>query len=175
MKFGGTSVGTSAAIGQTVGILAEGRDSGHVQVAVVSAMGGVTNMLLAEAASAAGGDRDAAGRLCDGLRERHFAAIDELVGPGERGERTRAAIEELCQRCGRLLESVYVLRDLSTRSSDLIVSFGERMSSVVVAAALEARGVPAVNIDSDRVIVTDDSFGAANPLLDETRAQADAV
>jgi aspartate kinase len=175
MKFGGTSVGTAAAIGQTVEILAGGREGAVAQVAVVSAMGGVTNMLLAEAASAAGGDREAAARLAVQLRERHFAAIDELVGSGERNERSRAAIDELCQRCERLLESIYVLRDLSMRSSDLIVSFGERMSSVVVAAALEARGVPATNVDSDRVIVTDDNFGAANPLLDETRVQAEDV
>ena len=175
MKFGGTSVGTAAAIGRTVGILAEGRDAGIAQVAVVSAMGGVTNMLLNEATSAAGGDREAPARLREGMRERHFAAIDELVGSEERRQVSRAAIDDLCERCGRLIESVHVLRDLSTRSSDLIVSFGERMSSVVVAAALEEHGVPSVNVDSDRVIVTDDSFGGANPLLEQTRERAAQV
>jgi aspartate kinase len=74
-----------------------------------------------------------------------------------------------------LIESIHVLRDLSTRSSDLIVSFGERMSSVVVSAALEEHGVPSVNVDSDRVIVTDDSFGSANPLLEQTRERAHQV
>ncbi|HEX3724046.1 MAG TPA: aspartate kinase, partial [Nitrolancea sp.] len=175
MKFGGTSVGTAAAIGRTVEILVEGRDAGVAQVAVVSAMGGVTNLLLAEAESAAQGDRESATRLREGLRQRHFAAIDELVKSEETRQRSRAAIDDLSERCGRLLESVHVLRDLSTRSSDLIVSFGERMSSVIVAAALEQRGVRSANVDSDRVIVTDDSFGSANPLLEPTRAQAAKV
>src|SRR6185437_10973730 len=146
MKFGGTSVGTVAAIRQTVEILVEGRDAGLAQVAVVSAMGGVTNMLLAEATAAAAGDREAATRLREGLRERHFSAIAELVATPDRQQRARVAIDDLCERCGRLIESVHVLRDLSTRSSDLIVSFGERMSSVVVAATLDEHGVPSINV-----------------------------
>ncbi len=175
MKFGGTSVGTPAAIDQTVGVLARQRACGDSLVAVVSALSGVTNLLLDSAASASSGQRDAASRLRQGLRDRHLETIDELIKDPARRERVTATVEDLIERCGRLIESVQVLRDLSPRSSDLIVSFGERMSSVVVAAVLEDRGIPAANVDADQVIVTDDVFGAASPLLEQTRAKAGEV
>ena len=175
MKFGGTSVGSPAAIAQTVDVLAGRRAAGDSLVAVVSALSGVTNLLLDSAAAASSGQRDAASLLRQGLRDRHLATINELITEPERCERVTQTVEDLIERCGRLVESVQVLRDLSPRSSDLIVSFGERMSSVVVAATLEERGIPSVNVDADQVIVTDDLFGAASPLLAETRLKATEV
>jgi aspartokinase/homoserine dehydrogenase 1 len=172
MKFGGTSVGSAGAIDQTVGILARQRADGDSLVAVVSALSGVTNLLLESAAAAASGRRDAAGALRDGLRARHGEVIEELIREPERRACVQATIDDLIERCGRLIESVHVLRDLSPRSSDLIVSFGERMSSAVVAKVLEERGIAATNVDSDQVIVTDDQFGSASPLLDQTRERA---
>lgn len=175
MKFGGTSVGTAEAIGHTVRILERQRGAGDTLVAVVSALGGITNVLLDSATAAASGQRDAATALRLGLRERHRSVINELIHEPSRRERVQSTIEDLIERCGRLVESVHVLRDLSPRSSDLIVSFGERMSSAVVAAALEERGIPATNIDADQVIVTDDVFGNASPLLDRTRERAGEI
>ncbi len=175
MKFGGTSVGTAEAIDQTAGILARQRSDGDSLVAVVSALSGVTNLLLDSASAAASGQRGAANELRQALRERHGAVIAALIVNPERRERVQTTIEDLIERCGRLIESVHVLRDLSARSSDLIVSFGERMSSVVVSAVLEERGIQSTNVDSDQVIVTDDVFGAASPLLDQTRQRASEV
>lgn len=175
MKFGGTSVGTAAAIRQTAGVLERQRNAGDSLVAVVSALNGVTNLLLDSASSAAAGSRDAANKLRAELRERHFTIIDELFCDPARRQRVRATIEELIERCGRMIESVHVLRDLSPRSSDLIVSFGERMSSVIVAGVLEERHVAAVNVDADQVIVTDDAFGSASPMLNQTRERATEV
>ncbi|HET9017793.1 MAG TPA: aspartate kinase [Thermomicrobiaceae bacterium] len=172
MKFGGTSVGTPAAIDQTAAILAGAARGGEPLVATVSAMSGVTNRLLEAAADAA------AGRLTNGsplrreLEERHRAVVDELIGAPERREGVATEVRELAERCARLIESVAVLGDLSPRVQDWIVSFGERMSSRVVAGVLVDRGVPAVAVDADRVIVTDDVFGGASPLLDETREAA---
>ncbi len=175
MKFGGTSVGSAAAIDQTVQILIRQRAAGDSVVAVVSALSGVTNMLLESASAAATGRRDVALELRQTLRERHFAVVDELIADQNRAMSVRAVIDDLVERCGRLIESVHVLRDLSPRSSDLIVSFGERMSSVVVSAVLEERSTPARNVDSDQVIVTDDIFGNASPFLDQTRERAAEV
>ena len=175
MKFGGTSVGTAEAIGQTVGILEQRRSEGDRLVVVVSALSGVTNLLLESATAAAAGQRDAADALRQGLRDRHLSMINEVVHEPQRRALITSTIEDLIERCGRLIESVHVLHDLSARSSDLIVSFGERMSSAVVATALAERGIDATNVDSDSIIVTDDVFGNASPLLDRTRERAAEV
>lgn len=174
MKFGGTSVGNAGAIDQTVRILSEAyRNDGQV-LAVVSAMSGVTNLLIASAQAAAEGDEQAAIQLQRELLERHQAAAAELVSSA-RQEALLAHFNELITRCTRLVESVHVLRDLSPRAQDWILSFGERLSTVLIAAVLEERGIPAVAVESDRIIVTDDHFGNATPLLEETRARAEAV
>jgi len=172
MKFGGTSVGNAIAIDQTARILAEAYRAGDPIVAVVSAMSGVTTQLLAAAAAAAAGDEGACDSLKRDLLDRHLAVIAELVHDPARRESVATKLEELASRCARLVESVQILRDLSPRAQDWIASFGERMSSVLVAAVLEDRGIPAVTVDSDRVIVTDDAFGSAAPLLDQTRMRA---
>jgi aspartate kinase len=172
MKFGGTSVGNADAIDQTARILAEAYRSGDPVVAVVSAMSGVTNQLLAAAAAAAAGDATPCDALKRALLERHLAVIGELVRDPARRTHVATTLDELASRCARLVESVHILGDLSPRAQDWIVSFGERMSSVVVAAVLDDRGIPAVAVESDRVIVTDDTFGSASPLLDQTRARA---
>jgi aspartate kinase len=175
MKFGGTSVGSSEAIAQTARLLADGRRSGDRIVGVVSAMSGVTNTLLDAASTAACGAADPGAELARSLFERHGALIQELVDTPERRARTHAAVRNLAERCGRLIESVFVLRDLSPRVRDLIVSYGERLSAVVVAAVVEELGVSATAVDSDRVIVTDDVFGNATPLLDRTAEYAHEV
>ncbi len=172
MKFGGTSVGNAEAIAQTARILTEAYRSGGPVVAVVSAMSGVTNQLLASAAAAAAGESDASGELKQELLDRHLAVVAELVHDPERRLHVSATLEALAARCARLVESVHILGDLSPRAQDWIVSFGERMSCAVVASVLEDRGIPAVAVESDRVIVTDDAFGNASPLLDQTRARA---
>ncbi len=175
MKFGGTSVGNAAAIDRTVCILHDAYRSDGRLLAVVSAMSGVTNQLIATAQAAAEGDEHAATQLQQELVARHEAVAAELILTPERRQATTIRLADLSARCARLIESVHVLRDLSPRALDWIVSFGERLSAVLVAAVLEERGIPAVAIDSDRIIVTDDHFGSANPLLEETRSRAEAV
>lgn len=175
MKFGGTSVGTSAAIDRTASILASAqRETGPV-VAVVSAMSGVTNRLLEAAAGAAEGRAIDSSDLRWSLAERHLAVIADLIeDPGRRGE-VSAMITALAERCAVLIQSVSVLGDLSPRVNDWIVSFGERMSARLLAAVLTDRGVSSEAVDSDRLIATDGVFGGASPLLDRTREQTQAV
>src|SRR5690606_22030759 len=95
--------------------------------------------------------------------------------PGERRRETEARLATLADEASRLLYSVSVLRELSPRASDRIVTFGERMSSVLVAAVLNERGIAAEAVNADRLIVTDSVFGNAAPLLDKTTEKATAV
>ncbi|HET7035303.1 MAG TPA: aspartate kinase [Thermomicrobiaceae bacterium] len=172
MKFGGTSVGSAAAIAQTVAILAAAE--GPV-VGVVSALSGVTNELLAAAEAAASGDAARGAELREALLGRHLPALAELVQDPARRLAAAEAIAAHVERCGRLVDSVAVLRDLSARVQDSIVAFGERLSSLVVAAALEDRGTPAAAIDAERLILTDGVFGGASPLPCETRQRTQAT
>lgn len=172
MKFGGTSVGTGPAMSQTAAILASAYRDGWPVIAVISAMAGITNLLQESAIAAACGDGTASSRLSRELLDRHLAVIDEVIGNTGQREAAGMAIRELVERCVRLVESVHVLGDLSPRGSDWIVSFGERMSVIILAGALVEQGIAAEPVNSDRVIVTDEVFGSAEPLLDKTRERA---
>lgn len=171
MKFGGTSVGNATAIGQTADILAE-HSRNDIVVGIVSAMSGITNTLLATAEAAASGDSETVDTARAVLLAPHRAALLELVSPGELRRETEATLATLVDEASRLLYSIYVLRELSPRAKDRLVSFGERLSSVVVSAALVERGVKSVPVPADRLIVTDSRFGSAAPLLDPTRVKA---
>jgi bifunctional aspartokinase / homoserine dehydrogenase 1 len=177
MKFGGTSVGTADAIRQTASILVRAfeDDPADPPVAVVSAMGGVTNLLLEHAGAAAAGDSDAGTRLRQKLLERHLTALHDLILDESARSISLGEIEQQVDRCVQLIESVAVLRDLSPRAQDWIVSFGERLSSILVAATVESLGVRSRPVSSDSYLVTDGVFGGASPLMDESRRKAQEV
>lgn len=171
MKFGGTSVGSAEAIAGAARILAAEQQRGPV-VAVVSAMSGMTNTLLDAAEAAVQGDSETVETARAMLLAPHRTAINKLLPSGERRRQVSATIGTLVDEAARLLYSIYVLRELSPRARDRLVSFGERMSSVLVAAHLEECGTPARAVNADKVIVTDSVFGSAAPLLELTRERA---
>jgi bifunctional aspartokinase / homoserine dehydrogenase 1 len=177
MKFGGTSVGTPDAIRQTARIMAKAyhEDPDHPPVAVVSAMGGVTNLLLECSRCAAKGDHEAGLLLRQKLLDRHLAALHKLVPDESARSAPLARIEHQVDRCVQLIDSVAVLHDLSPRAEDWIVSFGERLSSILVAAAIEVQRVKSEPVESDAFLVTDGVFGGASPLMDESRRRAQEV
>ena len=101
MKFGGTSVGDAVCIGRAAEILASASCGGSV-VAVVSAMSGVTNKLIASASRAESGDRDAGQTLADTLREQHETALDALVHSGERRDSISRKISDVLAEAQRI-------------------------------------------------------------------------
>ena len=153
IKFGGTSVGGGAEFNRAASIAAEAARKGPVAV-VVSAMSGVTNLLLAHAAKAPGGDE--VDELKDALAERHLRAIGEAVAPDRRAraeERVLALLDELARVIRRPAES------LKRRRAEIAV-FGERLSSEVLAGAIAKGGVPAEVVPADP-IATDRRFDEA--------------
>jgi len=153
LKFGGTSVEDAAACARVAGIV---RAHGRARpVVVVSALAGVTDALL-------GCAREGALRAFDPHLERHREIAQRLLGPEARGtflgelERARGELAALVERVGR--EPA-----LRARLQDEIVSYGERLSAPLVAAALAAAGLPARHVDARRCIVTDETPGRATP------------
>ena len=166
MKFGGTSVGDAEAIGRLVRHVSAARERGNV-VVVVSALSTVTDRLLKLAAAAAAGDEDAIRTGVIDLQERHANVARQVTAQAD------ALIELLMQELAELrnlLHAVATLKDASPRTRDAIAAFGEILSSRIVESGLRASSLPASWVDPRRVLVTNDSFGCAVPLLDETAA-----
>jgi len=171
-KFGGTSVADPAAVRRLIEIVrtARARD-GRGPAVVVSAMSGVTDLLLG-IASAAGSSSGMSGALerIEQLRERHLAMARDLVPEPERD----ALLDEINTTLNQLaavVQALAVLREVSPRTLDVIAAMGELLSSRVVAAALTAAGIPAEWVDARRAIVTTADHMRATPLAAET-AQA---
>jgi aspartate kinase len=165
MKFGGTSVESAAAIQRVAAIVRDRLE--RRPVVVVSAMGKTTNKLLAIAAEAVAGNRTQALELLSALVEFHLREGRQLVSDDRRADLDRT-IGGLCQELEELIKGVSVLGELTPRASDAIASYGERLSSEIVALAFESTGIPAVHLDARDLIVTDNRHTQAAPLLPQT-------
>ena len=165
MKFGGTSVEDAKAINRLAEIV-KGR-SGHKPVVVVSAMAKVTDALVAMSNAAANGALSDALKQLRQLRQRHFKVLDDLVS-GKRETEGRAEIQQQFENLQDVLRGIASLGELSPRTTDNVLSYGEVLSSRIVAAALAARGLNAVHVDSRKVIVTDNNFTRAVPQEETT-------
>ena len=168
MKFGGTSVEDSTAIDRIAGIV-KARLAERPLV-VVSAMSKVTDGLLAMAAAAGKGDIDKAVELCHRVRERHFTTAGELLHTGLFTE-VHARLQTEFESLEHLLRGIAAVGELTPRTSDYVVSFGEQLSSIVVTAAFTARGLPAVLLDARTVIITDSQHGKAIPQVEEINSK----
>ncbi len=166
MKFGGTSVESKEAVERVTGIV-RGCEARR-PIVVVSAMGKTTNKLLQAAHEAAAGRRDQALAIVDELRGNHLTHGLALAGSysAELDRYIRAHFEWLDE----LVRGLSVVGELSARSMDSIASVGERLSSLIVSFAFNAAGVGSKHVDARSVMVTDDRFTHAAPLLDETYA-----
>lgn len=163
MKFGGSSVGSAAAIERVAGIVASRLE--RRPVVVVSALKGTTNQLLEIARSASKGDLLGSLQEVESIRERHLREAAALLGDGPEAEEVESDLGVLCDELAGLVHALSVLRYLTPRSEDAIVSYGEQMSSRLVVAAFRARGIPAELVDAREVIITDDCYTRAVPRL----------
>jgi aspartate kinase len=166
MKFGGTSVQDATAI-ERVAELVRSRQKEN-PVVVVSAFAKVTDQLVLMGQQAASGDADSSLQLLDLLRQRHFETATHLLGQ-DALPAVRSKLDALFDQLGDFLRGLAAVRELSPRSSDNLLSFGELASSEVVAAALAQRGFDSVRVDSRRCLVTDGNYTCARPRYDETR------
>ncbi len=170
MKFGGTSVGSPERIRALADLVAARLD--RTPLVVVSAFSGITDALVRGAHLALA--RDAAcSRVLSSTLERHREAVDALIPPSGERDQLLAYVENVLAELRALYSGVYNLGELTPRSLDAISSIGERLSHAIVAAALRVRGVTAREVDARAVVITDDAFGRARPLPEETSAGVD--
>lgn len=180
-KFGGTSLGSGELFGKVANIIAShhgGADGPKTDrktayaggtAVVVSAMGGATDQLIAGARAAAQG-RDAEYReIKAGLLSRHLEVVDEMLAHSRERFEVGGLLEDRLHELERLYRSIGVLGELTPRGSDAVASFGEQLSSQILAAILRERGIRAQSVSATELIVTDENFGTAVPLMGPTR------
>ncbi len=165
MKFGGTSVESAAAIERVAGIVKSRLELRPI--VVVSAMGKTTNKLLAIANAAIAGRREEYIRQLHDLRDMHSREARLLTPLHKRAELDRT-LDEHFEELTELAKGLAVLGELTPRSVDAISSYGERLSSYIVSLGFEHFGLPAVHVDSRKVIITDHRHTQAAPLFEET-------
>ena len=163
MKFGGTSVEDSAAILRTASIVASRLRKNLNPIVIVSAMSKVTDTLLAAAAAAGRNDREEALRLSDSLRTRHLNTAAELVKDADRLTSLQLNIHHDFDTLDDLLRGICAVGELTPRTSDNVVSFGERLSSVLCTAAFTQANISSTHVDARTVILTDNHYGKAAP------------
>jgi aspartate kinase len=169
MKFGGTSVENAAAIQRVAEIVRSRQKQGPI--VVVSAFARVTDQLVLTGQKAAAGDVDSSLQLLEVLGERHLATAADLLGE-KLSARIAPQLTKLLDQLEEFLRGVAAVRELSPRSSDYLLSFGELLSSLIVAATFPVLGLDAVWVDSRDCVVTDATHTRALPLMKETRQRS---
>ncbi len=158
LKFGGSSVGTAESIENLLGILKELYEQGERPITVLSAMSGVTNLLTGFAEQAADGQEFEKGLI--ELEAKHFEVVKKLIAVRSQNP-VLTQLKIYFNELEELLQSVHSLRELSYQSRDLIVSYGERCSTFLVAKIAEQYFPEALFVDARDLIKTDSHFGHA--------------
>ena len=165
MKFGGTSVADAAAFESVARIVAEERDASPV--VVVSAMSGVTDSLLA-AVNRAGESNvtEAIATLAD-VFARHNAVANELLSATKAGKFAEE-VKSVSLQIAQLLQTFEQAPSQLKSIQDQVVSFGERLSSGLLAEVLKQRELNARQVDARRCIITNEDYTCAAPLMQQT-------
>lgn len=170
MKFGGTSVGSTDAIAQVAAIVQATINEGNRVLVVSSAMSGVTDMLIEGARTAAAGNGARYRVIANDLRTKHETVIKNLLSSDVERITIRDEVSGLLDEFETLCYGIYVLRELSPKAMDKVSSLGERMSVPMISAVLRARGVPSSSLTASQLITTDEQFGSAGVLFQESEA-----
>ena len=157
LKFGGTSVGSSKNINKVISILEDYSKTDAI-ICVVSAVGGITDRLLKAGELANNKDQDYIKEF-EAIQKKHFSIISELI-PNQ-NKATLSHVEKMLQDLKSLLDGVYLINELSPKTSDKLVSFGELLSSYIIAETLKSRSINAELKNSQELVVTNSNFTKA--------------
>jgi len=165
LKFGGSSVGSVKGIEQIIGILKDKEYSLNVSAVIVAAFSGVTDTLIELAAIAVRGESYK--EQLDALSKRHKDCAEHFL----KAEDRKKAINEIDNNItllSQILDGITLLNELSLRSQDLVMSFGERLSANLIASILTANDIKASFLDARNLVKTNSNFGRAEVLRKET-------
>ncbi|MCL4512228.1 MAG: lysine-sensitive aspartokinase 3 [Bacteroidetes bacterium] len=163
MKFGGTSVENSDAIRRLIEIV--GTEIPRKPIVFVSACAGVTNQLLKIAGLSAEGKKDEANDLISSVRAKHEKLVEELVSSELPRNYLKGKISVYAHELKNLSQAISVLGEVTNRSRDAIASYGERLSSMIIAQALEDSAVKSALVDAREFMITNDNYTKAAPVF----------
>ncbi len=158
LKFGGSSVANAENIKRVIAVIKE-KNKADKTVAVVSALGGITDLLLHCSELAASGNESYKEKIHE-IEQRHLTAVRDLILVTNQSS-VLSFVKTQCNEIEDILNGIFLLKELSARTKDRIVSYGELLSSRIIAAALNTNNTPVQWIDSRSLIVTDSGFGNA--------------
>lgn len=165
LKFGGSSLESSEAITQVKNIISDKQEKHKITV-VVSAFRGVTDTLEQSVIQAAEGDISYTG-LLEGLEAQHNKVIKTLLGV-QKQSRTLARFKMMLNELDDVLHGVSLTRELTARTRDFVLGFGERFSAFIVSEYLNDQGMDVRYLDARKLIKTDQQFGSARVLAEES-------
>ena len=158
LKFGGTSVANGENINKVVALVQEALKKDRT-ILIVSALGGITDTLIQAGQLAAAGDESYKEKLQE-IEHRHLDTVKHLL-PLTRQSSILSLVKQRCNEIEDICNGVFLLSELSARTRDKIVSYGELLSSLIISARFTALDVPNDWVDSRDLIVTDSQFGHA--------------
>lgn len=158
LKFGGSSVKNAENISKVIAIVKE-KIKNDKTIVVVSALGGITDMLIDCSTLAADGNEAYKARLQES-EQRHLLTVKELV-PITRQSSVLSQVKTLCNEIEDICNGIFLLRELSSRTMDRVMSYGEILSSQIIAAAFQTDTEGCEWKDSRELIITNSNFGAA--------------
>ncbi|HQH55904.1 MAG TPA: aspartate kinase, partial [Candidatus Marinimicrobia bacterium] len=172
LKFGGSSIGKPENLPTIFTIIAREVQSEKAVITVFSAFNNVTDQLKEISQLAASKDKTYQ-NILDDLARKHFNFIEKLI-PQDKQKPLNAEIKNLLAELKEIIHGVFLLKELSLQSLDLILSFGERLACTIIAAYGQAIGYPTKYVDARQFLVTDDHFGAARilPQISNPKIQA---
>lgn len=159
LKFGGTSVGSVESITTVCNILKKYQKNNQSFSVVFSAMSGITNEIIAMSKLAAEGKAEHQAILKQ-IEDKHVNAVKALIDVKVQS-RVIANVKKLINELEDVLNSVLQLWELSLRTQDYLLSFGERLSAYIVSEYLKENGIPCEYLDARDVVKTDSNFGNA--------------
>lgn len=157
IKFGGTSVGNAVNINKVIDIL-KSYSKDDVIICVVSAVGGITDKLL-ECGVMAQNQNNGYLPLFDTIKTNHLNLVDELISVNNLD--IKKEVEIKLQHLKNLLDGIYLINELSPKTSDKLVSFGELLSSYIIAETLKSRNYDALRKNSQELIITNNHYTKA--------------
>ena len=158
LKFGGSSVANAENINKVVEII-KNKKADTKTVVVVSALGGITDLLLKTAALAEANDESYKTILKE-IEDKHLGTVQELI-PVQQQSSVLSLVKKICNEAEDICNGIFLLRELSAHTKDRIVSYGELLSSQIIAAKLNADSLVAEWKDAREIIVTDSNYGIA--------------
>ena len=169
MKFGGTSVGTGENIRHVANLVKRYAEDDCRVVVVVSALGGVTDKLLEVAQKSMKGDEKKIQASTKELAEKHLIAVSKAIVDKRLQEETENIVTSTISELKKVLTGICYVGELTPKSKDYVLSFGERLSAPIVCGALKSLDFKAQFLTGKEAgIVTDSNFGEADPLMDFT-------